>query len=567
VRRIAPIASTLAAVVAVALALVLSQTGSFFRAAPSAPYSLPSSPPEVRDVLPSIQAAWLWTGQESGGYADIASFRASPSLYQTAWNLRIAKHLAISTPQIDEVELQRWLQQVVRDPTSAHELSELSALNLAIQALRDLGVSADAAAVTSVLESLRVGTDYRRGPDTDPTPGSTVLAIQSMELAGIPVPAEVADAAIRNLTANCAVELSPQDLMNVLLPQLELAHTLLSPTQTDALRPSIQHQLTRLVAAATGSSGMDVVIAARVKAVENLLGISGVPDPTGIDFAAITADDGGLMLAAGNRGNSDPQTTYYGLLLGMKPGDRLIETIRRTALQVGWLATPSQATPQATFYATVVNHALGYSVRDDATRTLARTWLVPPPSGDVGAVRDLYFAAALARELRLDVPSSITDWVARALDNPTSVGLSSDALGWAARLAFILGLSVSAQVADSGASDSQHAMRGAFSTWAWSQVLKSGPLAARARSAAGPLAMADGTFRGSESVSTADLRSTVMGCLITSAQCASHVRPFVRAGLAWMFETDSGGSDGAELLTSYFWALGSGRTDNWAGVY
>jgi hypothetical protein len=555
------------AIVVVGSALALSRTGLPFGAAPSANITLPSEPDDVRDILPSLQAMWLWTGQDAGGYAETSSFRSAPSLYQTAWNLRVAKYLGIATGTIDEPGLRAWLQQVARDPSSAHELSEAQALHLALQALRDLGGSAISGEVAATLDRLRDGTEYRPAADADSTVGSTVLAIQSMDLAGISVPSDVRTAIAQDLIANCGKELAPQDLVSVLLPELEIAKDVLSQSQIDSLRSQVGHQLTLLTAATAGTSGVDVTVLSRVQSLVHAYGITGVPDPKAIPFDTLTAYDGELMLTPGDRDSSDPQATYYGLLLGMKPNDRLIDTVRRTALRVGWLSRPTRVTPQFTFYGTVVDHALGHRGHDDPIRHSVESWLHVPASAEIGDVTDLYYSVALARELQLDVPSSIRDWVAQVVDNPSAFSVKPAVLAWVARLAYLLGLSVNAQISDNSSSDMQPTMRDVFSTWTWSKVLQSDSLAAKARKATGSLAMTDGTFRYAASVGSSDLRSTVMGCLITSTPCASRVRAFARDGLAWMFEADQSEGDGAELLTSYLWVLGSGRTNDWAGVY
>ena len=571
---------------AIALAALLAGASC----APAAPaVAAPVSPwPTAADALTLTQLERLWadTGDGGGGYRSTTNLAARPSLYLTSWTLRIVGWYRAPVPQLSPAQTASWLRAVLERPeNSGDALPPLERAWLAGQALVALNEVIPAAPVAQILPTLRAGARYRFGPQQPPSWPATQTAVELMQMAGLSVPAEIAQLVRAQLPLASdpasASRLDDLQVLETILPLWQLADILLPDSSRAPFRQSLSTIVSALTARA-GATGVSVPLA--VTLLINARQISranGIPLPAGPGPAslALRTPDGLLSMSASSP-VADPQLTYDGALLGLPVDGRLLAAIRRTASPLGWQANAGPIDPQTSFDAAVVTHALGHHEHDRALRSLTLTWLgqlardasVAAAASSGPQLRAAFFVLALARELGVPIPSSIAAWVRESLGVAAKPGqLSREA--WFLRMAAAVGVTPPAEIRDSVRQALQHldvhSMQDVYTLQVAAEATGDGTLKDRAIAGARQLALG-AAYRFTPGSPSPDVRSTSLGIAIVGASPAVRqeaIKPFSGAEGVWMFPTNQRDGNVLDPESIYLGYVLLGRTANAAGIF
>jgi hypothetical protein len=255
---------------------------------------------------------------------------------------------------------------------------------------------------------------YRIDPRQAPAWGATRLAVETLRLARLEVPADTVRAVSADLGASLRSG-APNLDVDELTPVWSLADDLLpaaarAPFRT-ALEGRIGETARRLVANPTSGETLDVAVDLAAIAAANSL-----PAPA-LDLQALVAPlqkaTGYLSLNAGDGGlpgAGDPQVTYYGVALGMPVSPTLRETLMTRLLPSGWRVDAGQIDPVASYYCEAILESLGIDRHRGAMAAQAASWLgaVGSDTPENAATDErTYFALALARLTGARVPASL----------------------------------------------------------------------------------------------------------------------------------------------------------------
>src|SRR4051794_10122513 len=162
-----------ARLLAAAACLVLSACGQHA--------TVPDRPPSALRMPAAVAAdhAWTYTGPDAGAYSDIDPSQP-PSLYDTAWMVRVAKQEHIAVPRLDTSSCLAWLRSILASPEPKRDsLSRVQTVALTVQALTDLGGRADAMRVAADLRGLRAHGMFRGDTGAPASWGATATATRT----------------------------------------------------------------------------------------------------------------------------------------------------------------------------------------------------------------------------------------------------------------------------------------------------------------------------------------------------------------------------------------------------
>ena len=354
---------------------------------------------------------------------------------------------------------------------SADGLPGLERACLALMALADMGMPLRPEAVTLVLETWRVGGQFRWDTQRDTDWTATSRAVVTLASQSAPIPPEIRDAILRELSQTRASDGLIRGDFSLTLAFWEAADVVLP---TDARAPYRQ-DLGRLLA-----EGVAYVQKARpsgptLSMLESLHRIAGanevglqVPLPNTKELEAF---DGLLKFAPGDV-VSDPHTTFLATALGWRPTSSGLSTVASSGGPRGWLPPILEPDPEATFFGLILSRPFQDHGREAALVRQVKAWLDAAASDWAtagGVPRQVYFSIALAKELGIALPVSLVDAIeleARTL----SVG-NPKSLNYAA-MAGILNLDIPGDAAPPAVRSTSFAtVPEAYLAWLWGTAL------------------------------------------------------------------------------------------------
>jgi hypothetical protein len=368
-------------------------------------HRLDTGPFDSTRVLLELEQLWYATGSQSGGFGYVVDLEATPSLYSTAWHLRAATAAGVALPELSRDQSAAWLTSVIDGSGAFQGISRLESIQLAVQALRDLGVEPPKH-TAAALEELRKGDLYANNAGSEPSWAATALAMEALLAAGLTPPRGLAAAVRAGLPLTTASSSTPDAWLNLLLPQWALADQLLSPSERTPLRASLAAELGRaheaVLAAPLGE--VTIFVMAELVTIARANGLAGL-DFSEPSWQALETPAGYLATAIG-----DPRpsmfNTYYAGVLGYRPGPHLADYLRYSAAPRGWRMDVGPPDVKASFYALQVSRALGRRDHEPALRGQAALWLeeaaaaLANPAGRQ-SFDGVYFAVLLAKALGL----------------------------------------------------------------------------------------------------------------------------------------------------------------------
>jgi hypothetical protein len=181
-----------------------------------------TDPPSRETMVATLADAWVSDGQR-GYFVDGAArwHSGAISLYRTRWNLRLA---AASAPDVrlNGARVAAWLDPAFDGAASPTGLPELTVLEYAVDIAKLLGVPFDRAKVIAAVERLRLGPGYRAGAGAAPNWGSTATVVRIQRWLGERPPGPVTAAAREALHRTDPQRLTPDLVVNDVVPQLEI---------------------------------------------------------------------------------------------------------------------------------------------------------------------------------------------------------------------------------------------------------------------------------------------------------------------------------------------------------
>lgn len=371
-----------------------------------------SPPPTLagRAVQRQLSASWVALGPQVGGYAHVAA-DPSPSLYATAWSLRLSTALRQPPGRLRPAGSAAWIRRAVTAAAPADDsLPPLERYHLTAQALTDLGRPLPRAALLrDVAELHDRGGLYRMSPKDKPTWGAAAIAVQTLALLHARPPAQLTGM-VRARLASSGGGTGLQAWIDHDLPLWQTADEVLPAADRarrraalDALVTGVQKEAARQVSPYALAALAD----ARSIAEANHLPAPAAPPAA---YQRLVTPSG---LLAGANGAPDPHLTYLALSAGMSPGPALAATLRQSATPAGWPAyvqyTPD---PQSTYFAVQLAHAWHLPVDKRALANLTRRWLADVAhmtSKQLGDhLADTYYTLALAQRLAVAPSPALT---------------------------------------------------------------------------------------------------------------------------------------------------------------
>jgi hypothetical protein len=411
-------------------------------------------PPAARD----LERAWVSTGPGEGGYAAV-NLAAPPSLYQTAWTLRLAAERGIAVPALAPDQAAAWLTRLLSDPGSERGLPRLEVVRLAVHALLDLHRPPPRELVAGQLERLRLAGRYREDQRQAPSWAATAAAVDVLGAARLPVPAGVVRAVALALPhggdPNGAATLHGGDPGGAAagtgeaLALWQAADQVLpaAATARRAAIPGLRALLGQAEGGLTGGRPLDgaalgLLDQARQVAVANAQRPPVVP-PAAVGGLGTPT---GMLALSGAAGVPDPQVTCVAGRLGL-PLDlpRLGAAVRASATPRGW-AAPAHAVPdpQTSYAGAALAHDWNDRRHDADLRRLLARWLrelaATPPARLAGQLTPASYTVGLARLLGVPLPAAARDALRRAAPVVVGHGDNPGELLAATRVARLTGL-------------------------------------------------------------------------------------------------------------------------------
>lgn len=379
------------------------------------------------------------------GYGSVENYLAPPSVYETAWSLRILRLLRVPAARVDRGAAAAALVAAVAQP-AATGLPYLSGLADSVEALDALGVSVPRRMVAADLARLRVGTTYRLTPSSAPSMPATALALEIIDESGLrPPPAELA-AVLRTVSEDLSLRTEPTESATA----AELASLLgvLPPGYLKRGRRAILGLIgdLRKGLLTSPASPVTIYLAADADLIASALRWPAPAIPQSW-FASLVLPDG--MLADGRGSLADPQTTYDALVAGYRAPPSFAAAVETGEAPSGWADSVLPPTTLTTYEAAKVLWACGASSELRALRGAARSALqvVAPGATAVSTVdiETTYAALSLAELAGAAIPTSLRSALATAVSRALASKLSSSQarLGLLLAAASLLGVTIS----------------------------------------------------------------------------------------------------------------------------
>lgn len=368
---------------------------------------------EIDDlILTYLDESWVNESPNAGGgYAARPDLSDTPSLYRTAWMLRLAEALGVEPKHLVVARAARWLESIIADAHASTGLPRLEAVALATQALDGLGVSFDTVPIAAAVDELRVGRAYRWDPGRSPDLTATARAIETLSIVGAAVPDDVVRAVADEFSNSVATSFTPDQYLERLLPLWIAATLTVADEDRGQVKEAMRRQLvalTRSIELTASPGALSALRQAKAVAAANDISLA-LPEVKPNTFAANAS--GFLSLTVGNTFVEDPQLTFDAILLGWPAPPGLMEALRVSAGDTGWGPPPGQPDPESTYYGMSISRALDSSERWPSIALEVRRWLeADHTSGpiDEASARRMMFEIGLAQDLGIEVPPEMT---------------------------------------------------------------------------------------------------------------------------------------------------------------
>jgi hypothetical protein len=510
-----------------------------------------------------LDQLWHPLDLEHGGYRFISSFADQPSLYTTAWNLRIAAYYRLDVPNLDHAQIVPWLSTVIEQPEQLQELPPLQNLLLATQAFADLQQPLPTTSIARALDRYRRGEHYTYTADSEPSWAATQTAVSLLRLANLPVPDEVQHAVARDIDQITRDAEEPDDWINTFLPVWQIADDVLPETQRRARHPALAQRLreivTYLIAAPTTGQTLPVLSTIKQIADQNRLTL---PELDPQRWHALQLADGYFSLTTESH-SADPQVTYYGLVLGFPFPPHLALSLQQRAGAQGWWSETDELDPQTSFYAIVLEHQLQNTKRDQPLRASLRgwiaTWQCPSDLPQLQeALSQTLYIVRLAHTLQVPVSETFTSCIGQHL---TAVKLSewrTTHIVWLIQTVQALDVPLSAHTKqewlDYFTSAPAETIRDVLALQIVGQLLHQPTLVQRARAEVERFEAAPAIYQFQTPAPVPDISSTAIGLYVTGALASAGPRALPRfrdSKGVWIMPMDTEQSNAATIETMY----------------
>ena len=529
-----------------------------------------------------LEQLWVYTGNNTGGYRSISSLLAPPSLYTTAWTLRITSSKQIPVPDLQSSQVAKWLTSVLTDLTSGpdEDFSVVESLWLASHALADLEQPLPATAIKHNLERVRVNDRYAANPGEAPSWIATQKAVEILQLIQADVPATLPATVMQALTSATTETTSVEAMYGIFIPLWQLAGAVVPEAARQTLWPELHQRLRSLSAiiSAEQPSGATLQALVDIHAIAQANHIL-LPPADAALYEQLRTPNGYLSVFP-NSLQDDPQATYYGVALGMPVSERLVHAIRSRANSTGWWLDNSNVDPRTSFYATFIAHTLKDTSRDAAMRRQTEQWLAElscttDSTAFTSNPARTAFVLRLAQELEFPIPAEVSICVQHAHAALIKTGVSPKDNIWWLIIVDVLNVVVPSDVQQAleraMVSQEQKTMFDVYTMLVAGRVLHQPSLHERAKHIVSSLTM-DGSngatlYRATEQLSQSDVRSTVAG-LWASGALKTHGSPaatfFTDHVGTWVATpgTEIGTGNDVTMQTLYFGALLANGTTN-----
>lgn len=319
-----------------------------------------------QSVVPTIcgtvkgELASLWdpTTDGRGGFGDTPTLAGMPSLYYTAWSLRLASIANVNVLNLDKKAIAKAMISLTLGSNSVSDDARIplvERINLTSMALQALHISVPES-FFATLASLRIGNQYRldRWAKSGNWP-STYLASQTLAAVGRPIPKAVLDGAHEALNVAKRAN-SPQTIVSVGVPVLGILSS--TPGLLHKFAPDISSVLSSFTRVLINEGGVSAITAANLVSVAEIAKAAGVSQPIfPLNFLSpLLTQSGYYSVWQGGR-NGNPQATYYAVRVGMPLASGARSVLAFGHVRQGWLSAKSRATVNSTFQAALAARA------------------------------------------------------------------------------------------------------------------------------------------------------------------------------------------------------------------
>jgi hypothetical protein len=466
-----------------------------------------------------LERLWVYVGPDMGGFGDVQSFVSPPSLYETAWTLRIATAAGIVVPALSRPEMAGWLMGFcTRRQLLSSPFPPLETLWLAAQALHALGKALPSPCILAQTRALaQRGGLFAFAPKQPASWAATDRAAQLFSDAGLQVPPATLTATLAAIHTFHGADV-PAQWVNVDLPLWNLADQVVPAAFRWHDRVILAGFLQRVVTAIQKPplTGEDLAILSTVRAIQRANDLPLVAFD-GHWYAQNLMTPNGMLAAAAGSVVPDPQATYYGLQLGIVQRARIASAIQVSAWPMGWPAPITDVNPQSTFEAVAIEQALGITIHPHATQQLARAWIhlltMDAQSATTlkPALVAMYYTVALAHQLGIALPQTAMVNLLRVLTVTPGSTWSLPQLFWLVRLTQELGTELPGSLQQRVQTLAQHTpvvtVRSSFIVWTISRAIGDS-LRARQAITIIPSLQTGMAFRSTSAIRIPDLLST-----------------------------------------------------------
>lgn len=354
--------------------LVLTMPAATAKATTSSP--VPAI--QTQTVLARTDEMWRYLGDGFGGYSDIPRFAEPPLLHTIAGNLAVAEQLGMDVariPGLDRPRRVRHLEELLLQPGQERVWFKVEVVEMATQALIDLGAPPSPATVATQLQPLRADWGFAWNPNEPSHWSATSFAVRAITAVGGTVPAATAEAAAARLEEVVAAAEEDWDGAEDFIAVWAVADRVLPVEQRAPWQARIAPILRSRAEVLAGPTcnGFGVLI---LNQIVEIAEANEVPLP-GLDpapcFEHLSSVNG--YLVDGGPEDLNAAVTAVALELGWDAPPRLGQMVRMTAGPLGWRGEIFRVDAESTSVALAIRHALGVHERDGEVRRLAATWL------------------------------------------------------------------------------------------------------------------------------------------------------------------------------------------------